>query len=218
MAAALVTVSVSANAWWGGGPWNNGGWGDDWFGDGAFDFNISARGRGNGWGRYDDYYGPYGSQGYAPYGYGPVGYAAPGYAAPAQAMDQDQLKKMQEEQQKAMQQAMEAQRKYAEQFVQPQADESFGPGFSPAGHEGGFADPFAPALPQHIKDRIEKSRAGRGSLNDWKARREAGQKQFLERREAAMKEMDQRRKQMFEQVGFGQEPFMQPQFPVSKDL
>ena len=31
---ALVAVSTSASAWWGGGPWGNRGWNNDGWGDG----------------------------------------------------------------------------------------------------------------------------------------------------------------------------------------
>ena len=68
--AAMLGVSASASAWWGGGPWGGwpGGssWGDDWFGDGWGDFNMSMSGggHGRGWNRYNSYYGPYGWGGF----------------------------------------------------------------------------------------------------------------------------------------------------------
>ena len=71
----LMTVGVSANAFWGSD--RNSGWGNDGFGDASGDFSMSfgmsANGSGRGYGRgydrgYDQgYYNPYG---YAPYGYG----------------------------------------------------------------------------------------------------------------------------------------------------
>jgi len=83
LAASLIGVAGSANAWWGWGPWDRG-WGDDFWGDGFFDFNMHAGAGGRGWGRYYDYYrpywwGPYG--GYPYYGWGHP-YAYPYAAAP----------------------------------------------------------------------------------------------------------------------------------------
>jgi hypothetical protein len=90
--AALLGVSASASAWWGGPGWGGPGYGsgmNDWwsdmFGDGYGDFNMNMSGGGRGWGRgynrWRDYYGygPYGWGG-GPYGYG--GYPGYGYGAP----------------------------------------------------------------------------------------------------------------------------------------
>jgi len=85
---AMASVSVTASAWWGGGPWGggpgygngNGNWMDDWMGDGYGDFNMnmSGGGHGRGYNRYNNAYG---------YGYGPYGWGGPyggygGYGAP----------------------------------------------------------------------------------------------------------------------------------------
>ena len=94
--AALLGVSATASAQWGGAPWGGSPWGggygdrnwmNDMFSDGAFDMNMNASGRGSGYNRFYDrgYYG-YGPYGYgAPYGYG-GGYPYYGgghpYAAP----------------------------------------------------------------------------------------------------------------------------------------
>ena len=107
--AALIAVSTSASAWWGGGPWGGDGWGTDYnrgygrghgwgnttgdfLGDaaGAGDFSMNMSGRGNtnmrgygsGYGAGDGW-----GRGYnysAPYygGYAPYGYAPYGYAPP----------------------------------------------------------------------------------------------------------------------------------------
>jgi len=42
--AALLGVSASANAWWGGGPWGSrsGDWWNDMMGDGWGDFNMNS--------------------------------------------------------------------------------------------------------------------------------------------------------------------------------
>lgn len=86
-AAALLAVSGSSFAWWGG-PWDNSGWGDGLMdGDFGFSMHASGGGRGNAYGNnwYSPYYGPYayGPYGapyaYAPYGYAPYGYAPYGY-------------------------------------------------------------------------------------------------------------------------------------------
>ena len=115
--AALATVSMTASAWWGG-PWDNNGYGNgfgDGYADGGFSFNLSARGRGNGYGSgygrgYDYYGGPY--HGY-PY--------APTVVAPLSEEQQEamaaQQKAAAEQQAKAFQEALEAQRKYSEQFA-----------------------------------------------------------------------------------------------------
>jgi len=90
--AALLGVSASASAFWGGGPWGGspwGGGGNDWWndmmGDGYGDFNMNmsggGRGFGRGYNRYRDYYGygPYGGYGGGPWGGGYGGYGAPYY-------------------------------------------------------------------------------------------------------------------------------------------
>ena len=46
--AAALTLSTTASAWWGGGPWNGNGLGNGWGngfgnGDGSFDFSMSGR-------------------------------------------------------------------------------------------------------------------------------------------------------------------------------
>lgn len=96
-AAALLSSSAVANAWWGG-PFD--GFGN---GDGNFSFNMNTSARGQGYGA--PYYGPYG---YAPaYGYAPY-YGAPyGGYAPTQ-MSEEQI----EAQKKA---AAEAQKQWEEQ-------------------------------------------------------------------------------------------------------
>ncbi len=77
--AALLSLSMPANAWWGPGPWGNGWWNDWWndfFGDAFFDFSLNLRLGGGLWGRYHrwyDYYGPY---------WGPWGYGYPVYWVP----------------------------------------------------------------------------------------------------------------------------------------
>lgn len=102
LAVILGLSAGAANAYWGGGPWGGypgyygGPWGGypgygsnswadglgDMFGD--FDFNMSGRGWGRGYGDYYDYYGygPYG-YGYAPYGYGAPHWGGPYGGAPA---------------------------------------------------------------------------------------------------------------------------------------
>jgi len=104
LAGATALPLSSAQAWWGGPGWGGGGpWGyRDWtdglgdmlgdlWGDIDFRMYISARGRGNGYGRgYGDYYdyygyGPYGYPGYwggYPVSYAPGPWGYPGYAAP----------------------------------------------------------------------------------------------------------------------------------------
>jgi hypothetical protein len=91
--AALLGVSASASAFWGGGPWGNNGYGNDGWGnnnmmndmfgngDGYGDFSMNMGGGGRGYGRGNNrYYDSY-SNGYGPYGYGaPYGYAP--YGAP----------------------------------------------------------------------------------------------------------------------------------------
>jgi hypothetical protein len=54
--AALLGVSATASAFWGGGPWGNDGWGNnsnnwmnDMFGDGSGDFSMSMSGGGRGY-------------------------------------------------------------------------------------------------------------------------------------------------------------------------
>lgn len=113
-AAALSTVSMTASAWWGG-PFN--GLGDGFGnGDASFSMNFSGRSRfsgyGDGYGYNQPYYGyPY--QG----AYAPV---APLTEEQQQAMEQQQ-RAFAEQQAKAMQDAVEAQRKFAEEFtMQPQ--------------------------------------------------------------------------------------------------
>jgi hypothetical protein len=91
--AALLGVSASASAWWGGPGWGNShdDWWSDMFGDGWGDFNMNMSGGGRGWGRgynrWRDYYGygPYwgGPYGGGPWGYAPYGYPYAPYAAPA---------------------------------------------------------------------------------------------------------------------------------------
>ena len=117
--AALIAVSTTASAWWGGGPWGGSGWDNnynrgygrthgwgnttgDFLGDAAgagdFSMNMSGRARTNMRGYADGYgYGDGWGRGYnhsAPYwgGHAPYGYGAPYAAAP----------QMSEEQQKAM--------------------------------------------------------------------------------------------------------------------
>jgi hypothetical protein len=71
---ALLAVSASASAWWGGPGYSN--WADDFFGDGFGDFNMNMNTSTQGWGR------GYGYNSYAPYYYGaPYAYGTP-YAAP----------------------------------------------------------------------------------------------------------------------------------------
>jgi len=126
LAAALVGASASASAWWGG-PFSS--WGDDFFGDGWGDFSLNVSGGGHGWGRgynrYYDYYGPYWG-GYGPYGYGapfaPYGFApaVPALTEEQRAAATEQQKAFAEQQAQMLQQAVEAQRKFAEQFAAQQ--------------------------------------------------------------------------------------------------
>ena len=82
-ATALIAVSASASAWWGG-PVSS--WADDFFGDGVgdFDMNMSASGHGfsRGYGYDRSYYGPYA---YGPYAYAPYAYGYPGAPVAPQA-------------------------------------------------------------------------------------------------------------------------------------
>jgi hypothetical protein len=199
MAAALAGASVSASAWWG--PFNS--WGNDAFGDGWFDFNVSAHahGRGHGWNRYYDYYGPYA---YGPWAAPYVPGAVPFYAMTEEQQNvlQEQHKAIAEQQQKALQQAVEAQRKLAQQFAAQQAK------VAEQWQENAFdpmrVDPFAaddlfaaepPALedlpgmplPEHVKKALEES----------KGRREEAIKEMQARRDERAKEFEERRKEIF---------------------
>lgn len=85
--AALMAISTSSAAWWGGPGWNNGWWDDGLWGDGwggfSFGFHMggSGWGSGRGWHRYNSYYYPYHGYGVPYYGaYYPSVTAAP--AAP----------------------------------------------------------------------------------------------------------------------------------------
>jgi len=60
VAVALATVSLTANAWWGG----LGDLYDDFFGGVNFNFSLHMSGGGSGWNRYSAYDGPWG---YGPY-------------------------------------------------------------------------------------------------------------------------------------------------------
>jgi hypothetical protein len=202
MAAALAGASVSASAWWG--PFNS--WGNDGFGDGWFDFNVSAHahGRGHGWNRYHDYYGPYA---YGPWAapYGPYGPGAlPVYAMTEaqQSVLQEQHKAMAEQQQKALQQAVETQRKLAEQFAAQQAkvaeqlqEQGFDPmRMDPLASDNLFAaespaleDLPGMPLPEHVKKALEQS----------KTRRDAAIKEMQARRDERVKEFEERRKEIF---------------------
>ena len=202
VAVALAGASVSASAWWG--PFNS--WGNDGFGDGWFDFNVSARahGRGHGWNRYYDSYGPYAYGPWvAPYGaYAPVTAPVYGITAEQQSALQEQHKAIAEQQQKALQQAVEAQRKLAEQIAAQQA--KIAEQWQEKGVDPMRVDPFdsddffafePPALeevpgmplPEHVKKSLEES----------KTRRDEAIKEMQARREERMQQFEERRKEVF---------------------
>ena len=197
MAVALAGASVSASAWWG--PFNS--WGNDGFGDGWFDFNVSARahGRGHGWSRYHDYYGPYAYGPWAaPYGaYAPATVPFYGMSEEQRSALPEQHKALAEQQQKALQQAVEAQRKLAEQFAaqQPRQPEQWqAKGLDRLASDDFFAAepplmeeiPGMP-LPEHVKKSLEES----------KTRRDDAIKEMQARRDERVKEFEERRKEIF---------------------
>lgn len=170
--AALALCASSANAWWGGpGGWGNG---NDWLGDGFgdMDFSMNFSGRGNSWGRGNNYYAPY-YYGYAPYGYAPV---APYGVAPdaPEAMPAAPADPMafHENQMKAFQEAAEAQRNYLQN------------------------QPMRPEMAERIKqaeERREAMRASRPNFGFERPDMDARIKQAQQHRDEMMKRMDGQR-------------------------
>ncbi|CAK0771196.1 putative Transcriptional regulator [Gammaproteobacteria bacterium] len=203
-AVVLATASLTANAWWG---MPGHAFDDNFFGDGDFSFSVSMSGRGSGWNRYADYYGPYG---YAPYG----AYVPVALTAEQQKALQSQQKAWLDAHNQAVQQAVEAERQFMDQLAKhpkafsESANDPFlanlDRGFGQLDQLDPFAkdpmaltfenDPSAPPLPAHIKERMEKAQA------QAKAQREKALKEFSARREEVKKQIEARRKSLLEKV------------------
>ena len=171
-AVAAITLSASANAWWGNNGYNNNNWNNNGFGDGygdgdfdgnfGFSMNASGSGRGRGYGNgyngWDNRYNNY--NGYGPYGYAPYGYPAYGYAP--QPLTQEQIDEQRKLAEKAQKEAMERHQEMMKN--------------APA-----FQQPFQPAMFQ------EPAMGGFGD--------DTFEKEMQQRREERMKAMEQRRKE-----------------------